>query len=166
MPLTILNRCSMLALLVGMPLLLGCGGGVAGPKTAKATGVVTYKGQPVAGATVTFTASGKSPRTGVGVTDDKGGFILGTFGKDDGATLGDHTVTVTKFPGQVSKTQMKPEDYMKNMSGAPGGNAKPALPGSDIKNELPEKYATTKDSPLKAKVEASGKNEFKFDLTD
>ena len=63
MPLTILNRCSMLALLVGMPLLLGCGGGVAGPKTAKVTGVVTYKGQPVAGATVTFTASEKSPRT-------------------------------------------------------------------------------------------------------
>ena len=163
MPFTILNRCSMLALLVGMPLMLGCGGEPAGPKTAKATGVVTYKGQPVVGATVTFTAP-KSPRTGVGVTDGKGGFMIGTFGAQDGAILGDHVVTVAKRLGGAE--QMKPEDYMKIMTGGPGGGSKPAIPGSDIKNELPEKYAATKDSPLKAKVEAGAKNEFKFDLTD
>jgi len=164
MPFMSLNRCSMFALLFGMPLVLGCGGEAAGPKTAKATGVVTYKGQPVVGASVTFTTP-KSPRTGVGVTDDKGGFTIGTFGASDGAVLGDHAVTVTKRQGGTE--QMKPEDYMKNMTGGPpGGGAKPAIPGSDIKNELPEKYAATEGSPLKAKVEAGAKNEFKFDLTD
>lgn len=164
MSFTILNRCSMRVLLVGMPLLLGCGGGAAaGPKTAKATGVVTYKGTPVAGATVTFTAP-KSPRTGVGVTDNKGEFTIGTFGANDGAVLGDHVVTVAKRQG--STEQMKPEDYMKNMTAGPGGGSKPAIPGSDIKNELPEKYASAEKSPLKAKVEAGAKNEFKFDLTD
>ena len=164
MPFTILNRCSVIALLVGMPLLLGCSGEAPGPKTAKVTGVVTYKGVPVVGATVTFTASSKSPRTGVGVTDDKGGFTIGTFGANDGAVLGDHVVTVTKRQGGTE--QMKPEDYMKNMTAGPGGGSKPAIPGSDIKNELPEKYASAEKSPLKAKVEAGAKNEFKFDLTD
>ena len=163
MTFTILNRRSMLALLAGMPLVLGCGGGTAGPKTAKATGVVTYKGAPVVGATVTFTAP-KSPRTGVGVTDDKGGFTIGTFGANDGAVLGDHVVTVTKRQGGTE--QMKPEDYMKNMTAGSGGGSKPAIPGSDAKNELPAKYATSKESPLKAKVEAGAKNEFKFELMD
>ena len=163
MPFNISNRYSMIALLIGMPLFLGCGGGSAEQKTAKVAGVVTYKGQPVAGATVTFTAP-KSPRTGVGVTGDKGGFTIGTFGASDGAILGDHIVTVTKR--QASAEQMKPEDYMKKMSGGPGDDSKPAIPGSDVKNELPTKYSTTKESPLKAKVEAGAKNEFKFDLTD
>ena len=169
MPFIILNRCSVVVLLVGMPMLLGCGGGATGPKTAKATGVVTYKSQPVVGATVTFTAP-KSPRTGVGVTNDKGEFTIGTFGASDGAVLGDHVVTVTKrqgMAGQGKAEQMKPEDYMKKMTdGPPGGNSMPAIPGSDVKNELPEKYATTKDSTLKASVESGAKNEFKFDLTD
>ncbi|MEK6257568.1 MAG: carboxypeptidase-like regulatory domain-containing protein [Planctomycetota bacterium] len=163
MPFNIPNRCSMIALLIGLSMFLGCGGQPAGPKTAKVTGVVTYKAQPVIGATVTFTAP-KAPRTGVGVTNDKGAFTIGTFGADDGAVLGDHVVTVAKRP--ASTEQMKPEDYMKKMSGGPGDAAKPAIPGSDIKNELPTKYSTTKESPLKAKVEAGAKNEFQFDLTD
>ena len=165
MPFIILKRCPLIVLLVGMPLLLGCSGGSTAPKTAKATGVVTYKGQPVAGATVTFTAP-KSPQTGVGVTDDKGGFTIGTFGVSDGAILGDHIVTVAKRKGNVAQTEMKPEDYAKSMSGGTGGNSKPAMPGSDIKNELPKQYETTQESPLKAKVEVGAKNEFKFDLTD
>ncbi len=165
MTFTILNRRSMLALLAGMPLVLGCGGEAAGPKTAKATGVVTYKGQPAVGATVTFTAP-KSPRTGVGVTDDKGAFTIGTFGANDGAVLGDHIVTVAKRPLDITKTPMKSEDYMKSMSGGPGGSPNRAIPGSEAKNELPAKYATSKESPLKAKVEAGAKNEFKFELTD
>ena len=163
MTVTILNRCSMLALLVGMPLVLGCGGAAAGPKTAKVTGVVTYKGQPVVGASVTFSTP-KSPRTGVGVTDNKGEFTIGTFGANDGAVLGDHVVMVTKRQGNAE--QMKPEDYMKNMTGVPGSNSKPAIPGSDVKNELPGNYATAEKTPLKAKVEAGAKNEFKFDLID
>ena len=154
-----LDRRSAIVLMAVVPLLLGCGGGATGPKTAKATGVVTYKGQPVAGATVTFTAP-KSPRTGVAVTNEKGEFAIGTFGASDGAVLGDHTVTIVKRQAVV---QMKPEDYMKNMS---GGNSKPAIPGSEIKNELPEKYALSDKSPLKAKVESVANNQFKFDLTD
>ena len=173
MPIIILNRCSIIVLLAGMPLFLGCGEGSTNPKTEKVTGVVTYKGQPVVGATVTFTAP-KSPRTGVGVTNDKGGFTIGTFGTNDGAVLGDHIVTVAKRQGDILKTPMKSEDYMKSMSGGPGGNQKGgpgdslnrAIPGSDAKNELPAKYATSKESPLKAKVEAGAKNEFKFELTD
>ena len=163
MPFIMLKRCSMIVLLIGAPLFLGCGGGAKGPKTAKATGVVTYKGQPVVGASVTFSAP-KAPRTGVGVTDGKGEFTIGTFGANDGAILGDHVVTVTLTKRQGSTENMKSEDYLKKMSGGAGGGSMPAIPGSDAKNELPEKYATAAGSPLKAKVESGAKNEFKFDL--
>lgn len=146
---------------------LGCGAKSTTPATAKTTGVVTYNGAPVKGATVTF-ANDKSPRAGSGVTNDQGAFIISTFGIDDGAIVGEHTVTVSKQSVSAEVAAMKPEDYMKAMQGAGGGagGGTVAPPGQTNKSELPTKYANSGSSGLKFTVEAGKENQFKIELTD
>ncbi len=91
-----------LALAVSAVLVSGCGGGSGGFATAKVRGKVTFDGQPVADASVTFTPQksadgGKTGQTGksaAGTTDKDGVFVLSTYGQGDGAVVGKHSVTV------------------------------------------------------------------------
>ncbi len=72
------------------------------------SGFVTYKNKPLSGALVAFHASGGSnaPKTGeapsittapnpTGMTDQDGKFKLHSFVGDDGAPIGDYTITVS-----------------------------------------------------------------------
>ncbi len=129
----------------------GCGAGR--PKTVKVTGTVTYRGQPLEGARVMFNCAGGRPASAT--TDASGRFKLETFGSEDGAVLGDHTVTVSKYvaiPG----------------SAAPGaGQDDMRSPGAPpVRQAVPARYTTPGTSPLKASVTAQGPNDFTFDLTD
>lgn len=142
---------------------VGCGGQPAGPKTAKTSGVVTYNGTPVQGATVTF-ANDASPRAGTGLTNDQGAFVISTFGSDDGAIVGAHVVTVTKQTVAAEAAQMKPEDYMKKMQGSGAGG--PIAAPVAAKAELPVKYSNPGTSTLKFTVEEGKENQFKIELTD
>ncbi|OYV86570.1 MAG: hypothetical protein B7Z73_11525, partial [Planctomycetia bacterium 21-64-5] len=86
---------------LGSLLALGCSG-QKGPATAKVSGLVTYKGQPVDGATVVF-APPAGGRPGTATTDAQGRYELSTYGDRDGALPGDYKVTVqkTKTEGEV-----------------------------------------------------------------
>ena len=64
--------------------------------THPVSGTVTKKGQPVAGAAVTFVPDSADGRSAVGVTDANGAFKLTTQEQDDGAMLGSYKVTVAK----------------------------------------------------------------------
>lgn len=155
-----------LGFLLVMAAVAGCGAKADGPKTAKTSGVVTYNGAPIQGATVTF-ANDKSPRAGTGITNDKGAFVISTFGIDDGAIVGTHVVTVMKQATSAQVSQMKPEDYMKQMQGTGGGGGGPVMtPGAAAKPELPVKYSNSGTSPLKFTVEEGKDNQFKLELTD
>lgn len=135
------------AVAFGLALVVGCGGG--GGKTAKVSGVVTYKGQPVKKVVVTFTpANGRPAR---GETDEQGQFTLSTFAPGDGAVPGQHKVTLTRSGGST------PEP----MPGTPeAATYKPEpLP-------FPAKYSAAEQSGLTANVEAGKTNEVKFELTD
>lgn len=145
-------------------LLLGCsfvvssffvtGCGQSGPKTGQATGVVTYKGQPVEGANVMF-----SPTTqGQGVaamalTDAAGKFTLQTAQGKAGAVPGEYAVMITK-------TEMVPtgEKVPK-----PEGGTEDVM---TTKHLLPEKYRFPTSTPLKVKIEDGKVNEFQFNLED
>lgn len=73
----------------------GCGG--SGPEMGSVTGKVTLDGQPLEGATVQFqpvTGEPKSPSSGV--TDASGYYELKFTASKDGATIGDHKVTISK----------------------------------------------------------------------
>jgi len=132
-------RCVVAACVIAV---IGCSRGDR-PDTARVKGLVTYKGEPVAEARVSFVPAQGRPASGA--TGADGRFTLMTFQPDDGALLGDHTVTVAKTapaPGQEN------DPYAEQIS------------------LIPAKYGNLQSSPLKATVTADGPNEFKFELTD
>jgi hypothetical protein len=108
------------------------------PAVAPASGTVTWRGQPVAGASVVFMPKGSRPASGT--TDSEGHYQLSTFGQADGATLGAHTVTITKRT-PISDAPYAPE-----------------------RSDIPEKYASLVTSGLKAEVTGAGPNQFDFAL--
>lgn len=136
-----------------------CGCGPSHPDVVPASGVVTYQGQPVDGAQVTFMASGAA-RAAYGVTDAEGKFRLSTFGTDDGAVLGSHTVTVAKPTETVSGAGMSPDDPDSGYAAAMAQSAR----NPSAKSGLPDKYANPQTSGLTAEVTQSGPNEFTFPL--
>ena len=135
-------------------LLMGCGkpADPNRPKTIPVTGTVTYKGQPVEGATVTFFGG---TRGAVGLTDASGGFKMTTFEAADGAIPGTYKVMITKTV----------------LEGAPAetgtGTASGAEPffGTE-KDLLPAKYKDVNQSGLTAEVKEGAAIDLKFDLTD
>ena len=145
-----------LVMVAGCLIAAGCGAKNASLKgLAPVSGTVTLKGAPLAGATVTFAASGAG-RSAAGTTDGSGKFSLTSLEPGDGAAPGDYTVTVkkTETVGKVYTSQESQEYYQKNQK---------APPAPQIKNLVNEKVAQPSSSPLKATVKA-GKNEFTFDV--
>jgi len=166
---------------LAMSLLLltaGCGGAPDSSSLCVAVSVtVTYKGEPVEGAQVTFYANGEGARTCTGTTDDSGRAVLGTFDFDDGAQPGPYKVSISRM----------------DTGSAAGGMSDPALAGVDVgdiapgsaildpeaedkkmekasakespKSSLPAKY-NSPDSGLAFNVDSSGSNDFKVDLKD
>lgn len=110
-------------------------------KTYPLKGVVTLDGQPVADATVRFyrkVTNGKRDFRMVtdGVTNADGTFLASTYTGFDGIPAGDYTVTVLKI----------------DRSG-----------GEEAKNQLPEKYAAPRTTPLRFTAK-DGDNSITIDL--
>ncbi len=127
--------------LASLLLVCGCGGGVTDqPNLGSVTGVVTLDDTPLSGAVVVFTP--ESGRSSMGETDEAGQYELIYIRDTTGATIGTHSVTISKQE-------------------APAG-ANPNEPDAGNPVELvPARYnsATT----LTAEVTAEG-NEFDFPL--
>jgi hypothetical protein len=132
------------------------------PAMAPVSGVVTYQGRPLEGATVVF-RNDKSPQFGIGKTDKEGRYRLTTYENFDGATLGEHQVS-------VSKQQANPELAGANVekpSAAYGQGMMAAASGDTskiAKDELPAKFGNPATSGLRATVKQGEKNEFNFQL--
>lgn len=153
-----------------LSVMVGCGGG--GSKDLKlvpAGGSVTYKGSPLAGATVTFMPK-KGPLS-MAITDLKGEFKLAT-GTLPGCAVGEALVSVTAVPpagagtsitavkpdGTAESSQKMAEMTMKAQSG--GGSTAP-------QSLIPARYADPNTSGLSYTVDAdSSKNVFKIELVD
>jgi len=149
-----------IACLILVPLLVGCGGDTGGadrPETVPVTGSVTYNGQPVEGATVTFVAGASEGRGALGTTDASGKFQLTTFEAGDGAIPGSYKVTVAKTTGD-SGPMTQEDGVVVPPTGGP--------PTTEVKDELPVKYKDASTSGLTADVQEGQDNEFTFDLTD
>ena len=125
-------------------------------KTTPVTGTIKYKGEPVSGATVSFSPTKEGAGDGaVGRTDDKGVYKLQTAkgNVDAGTTPGEYIVMVTK--SESVETGVTRTDS----TGA-------VIPEMTSKRMLPAKYATP-GTPLKATVTGKKKdNVFNFDLED
>lgn len=136
-------------------LFAGCGQKTAGPKTYPVTGAVTLKGEPVAGATVTFHgADGKS--TAVGTTDAKGQYTLTAGPAGQGALAGKYQVAIVKYKAAEPAPAAKGGEYV------PPDPNQPPPPAPE--NLLPAKYADPKTSALTADVQPGGQHNFDFKL--
>jgi hypothetical protein len=149
------------ALLPGLLFALGCEQGPDRPRTYPVTGSVTYSGQPVEGATVSF----QGAHNAVGKTDASGGYQLTTFAANDGAPAGQYSVAISKFEGEEGAAgpavDMMSDEYDQAMAG--GGKPKES---AGPENLLPAQYAEASKSGLTATVSESGPNNFDFDLQD
>jgi hypothetical protein len=130
-----------------LPLLVGCGGSGTAP-TARVSGVITYNGQPVGDVSVTFTPTDGRPANGI--TNEDGEFTLSTFGNNDGAVPGTHTVTLATGAEEEVPMPGTPE----------AENYNPPPP------PFPPRYMDPQLSGLTAEVKQGEKNEFTFTLTD
>jgi hypothetical protein len=158
-------QCSwrFVAFLAVAAMIVGCNSGGSDSGAVKTGGVVTLDGQPVEGATVSFSpASGGKAASGI--TDSSGRFSLTTLEAGDGAMPGNYGVTVVKMAGG-SEPAAQPKTMEEAMKaglnkGGPGTKVEPA------KSLLPEKYNSTATSGLTAEVKSSGENDFEFKLTN
>jgi hypothetical protein len=148
---------SRFLILTALATLAGCGSAASDqwtegrPKTYPASGVVTYNGQGVEGASVTFAPTDRAGTAAFAITDAEGKFVLNTFGEADGAAAGDYTVTITK---KQVETTPNPKD--------PNG---PPLKSVE-KSLIPARYASSGTSKLSASVKDGGENNFTFELKD
>ncbi len=151
---------------LAVAVLVGCGGTKSEIKTVPVTGVVTLDGQPVAGATVTFSPKSADGRAASGITDQSGRYTLTTAGAGEGAVPGSYAVAITKVAAQQAAPANDPR--------AAGGNLSPEeakmimgqqRAATGAVNELPAKYAKADTSQLEATVKEGEKNEINFELT-
>ncbi len=128
------------------------------------TGVVTYRGKPVAGAGVAF-HNDRAPRLASGETDESGRYQLSTFEPGDGAVIGTHVVTVYKAKKPIAPVAADPklghDAYMAALEKA----AQQAIASDQAGSLLPAKYADPKTSDLQKEVRA-GENEVNIELVD
>lgn len=131
---------------------------------APVVGTVTYRGQPVAGAKISFMTVG-APRSATGTSDATGRFALSTFSEGDGALVGSHIVTVFKPKVDVAIAGPDPnldrEAYLAAMDAA----AQKAMQSQAIESALPAKYSDSTKSGLRVVVGA-GANDVPILLTD
>ncbi|MDR0611869.1 MAG: carboxypeptidase-like regulatory domain-containing protein [Planctomycetaceae bacterium] len=123
--------------------------------TEAVTGTVTFNGQPLEGASVSFSpkVSGQgTPATGI--TDTQGNYVLQTplGAAQAGTSQGEYIVLIRKYTAKSTGQKLKNER---------GGETEMTQPV----NILPEIYADPTKTPLSASVK-SGKNTYDFDLKD
>lgn len=155
--------------IVCLVVMTGCGGGAGGANkltTHKVKGKVSLGGNPVAGATVTFSPKTKGNPPAMGLTDAQGIYILTTYDAGDGAVEGDYKVMVYKAaPKQeAAGSQHDPTGKAGGKSAPPashggGPNAGKAGGSGSL---LGDKYAT-QDTPIEKSVKA-GEQDIPIDL--
>ena len=125
-----------------------------GPKTYPVEGVITHNGEPVEGATVTFTAASATSamaRTGAG-----GKYTLVATSGAAGAEEGTYTVT-------ISKKEAVPTGRKVPGIGPDGEDA--MVDEMAVKELLPTAYGSAQNTPLKnIAVEAKKLNTHDFNL--
>ncbi len=155
------RRVPWCVVLLVLPL-LGCGPDL--PPGALPTHpvnvTVTYNGDAVEGAIVTFISQDGEPVAAYGRTNAHGIAQMKTYVEGDGAVLGMHKVLVnkTEMTGNGADVGQSPEEY------DPAELREDYTPPS-LEHLVPQKYSSPATSDLTAEV-ISGVNEFRFELED
>jgi hypothetical protein len=154
-------------LLSAVVVLAGCGESVDHPPVYPASGTVTYNGEPVVGAKVSFMGENASKEAS-GITGLKGEFRLRTYVFNDGAVAGVHKVMVSKSDPSLAATSAS-MDQMMNDPAAMAAQSEAVVAkaeAGDAKPLIPLKYASPESTPLSETVSDSKENVFDIKLTD
>ena len=157
------TRVFLITLSLSLAAIVGCG---YDPNLGQVSGIVTYKGEPVEGATVSFLPVSTDGVLAVGKTEADGRYVLAapvqTKGVSQGAFSGKYNVTIRKLEVTVSENdrlyqegKITYEEYQRRGGG-----------GGTSRDLLPVRYRDAQKSGLEAEVQAQTKNEFNFDLAD
>jgi hypothetical protein len=122
------------------------------------TGTVYYNGKLLEGATVGFMGSVGRPSSGM--TDAEGRFELSAWKEGDGATLGQHVVTISKTAEPKFTPKKNPDGSYIFRSQAE------QWAFYDREMLLPDRYSSAMMTDLSATVTEEGPNDFTFELTD
>jgi hypothetical protein len=150
---TIVRQYVAAALLAAIAVSVGCtpSGQV---KVYPVNGRVNFEGKPmVGGGGISFVPKtgqvGKAPG---GIIKPDGTYVLGTYGEADGSMVGEFRVVIF-------------QETVKEGAAAPDGAAPTATSSAAVAptDRIPLVYASDRDSPLTATVEAKD-NEINFDL--
>jgi len=152
------QKSLIIFVLLGLSILLlsaGCSKAVRVPGLVKCEGIVTWNGEPVEGARVSFIPKEANARSAFGMTDAGGKFKVTTLDTDDGIAPGEYVVTVTKR----TATRGGPP---------PGrGGERDAPPVREQITEtyfVPRVYSNESTSGLSAVVPVKGVKDLKFEL--
>lgn len=145
-------------LLLGMTF-LGCGG-TEQMEVYPVQGRVNFRGKPmVGGGSIAFVPVGRQAgKTAGGEIEEDGTYYLSTYSDGDGSIPGEFRVVIT----QVVESEPEAAPDRDGM-----GEAAPiAAAGSrvDEADWIPTIYSDHQNSPLTARVEATGSNELDFEL--
>ena len=164
------RRCSFVAwtgLLLSFALLGGgCGDDSGLTKRYSVSGKVTYKGEPVKKATITFLPTTPDGRGAGGQVVD-GQYTLTTSSPNDGALPGMYKVTIDDRQTDTAKAQAE-VDALAKKRGVTYSRIPEGFQGRAknlIKGVVPGKYQTPETSGLEKEVKAQS-NTIDFVLTD
>ena len=151
------KKCLLLFVIFGLFTALGC----RGPKIkglVPIQGTVTYKGEPLEGATVCFVPKELKvgDRLGTGMTDVKGRFVLRTIG-ELGVLPGEYVVVVIKneilpLPPRVDPNTGRPLSMRPLMT--------------EIKSLIPKRYSDPKTSDVSVTVGKNGLQDWHLEIVD
>ena len=157
------TRVFLAALLLLFAATLGCGHD---PNLGQVSGIVTYKGEPVEGATVSFLPVSTDGVLAVGTTDADGRYVLAApvqKGVSQGAFSGTYNVTIRKLevtPSENDRLYQEGKITYSELQSRGGGG------GGTSRDILPVRYRNAQQSGLEAEIQAKTRNEFNFDLVD
>ena len=161
-------QLNVVRLLFVIPVFVMSGCGSDKPAMGQVRGVVTVGGKLTPNLEVNFQAK-DSPRISVGVTNDKGEFVLSTFDTGDGAIVGENLVSFREIvssttgaaspvsdsnrpspPAQLVTGKVDPSQFSKTLSGT--GKV------------VPQKFTSPVTSGIKRSVVSGNSNVFRIDL--
>ncbi|HJT32406.1 MAG TPA: carboxypeptidase-like regulatory domain-containing protein [Pirellulales bacterium] len=158
----------------------GCGQKRSGIVTYPVTGKVTYKGDPVAGASISYASKNPdAPKAGA-TTNSDGEFSLSTYVSPTevlkGAPPGDYQVVIVKQISQVKSdeanvdlanaTMEQRQEHMRKQWAAQQQRSPENKTPPKPKSAIPEKYSTIEKTDLKATVVSGANDPVEFKLTD
>ena len=136
-------------------LAVGCGPSSELPKVAPVNGTVTYNGEPVPNANISFTPEDtKIGHAAMGTTNSSGKFQLTTFNTNDGAIPGKYKVAIIAQTNPLEGVAPGRADVQLQLG--QGQNVPGVKKLEKAKALIPEKYFKDETSGLVYTVESDG----------